>query len=82
MSYFWLLNSSPARQFVLDLFVVFEEKTNKQTNKQTNKSSKMPLYKSWDVKRETRKAVAAGILEECPEADELFCCLISEIQRV
>ena len=40
----------------------------------------MPLYKAWDVKRERRKAVAAGSLEEFAKAGELFCCLISEIQ--
>jgi len=40
----------------------------------------MPLYKAWDVKRETRKAVVAGSLEEFAKAGELFCCLISEIQ--
>ena len=38
----------------------------------------MPIYKAWDVKRETRKAVAAGSLEEFAKAGELF--LISEIQ--
>ena len=40
----------------------------------------MPVYKAWDVKRETRKAVAAGTFEEFAKAGELFCCLISEIQ--
>ena len=40
----------------------------------------MPVYKAWDVKRETRKAVAAGSFEEFAKAGELFCCLISEIQ--
>ena len=40
----------------------------------------MPLYKAWDAKRETRKAVAAGSFEELAKAGELFCCLISEIQ--
>ena len=42
------------------------------------KRSKMPIYKAWDVKRETRKAVAAGSVEEFAKAGELF--LISEIQ--
>ena len=40
----------------------------------------MPLYKAWDVKRETRKAVVAGSFKEFAKAGELFCCLISEIQ--
>jgi len=40
----------------------------------------MALYKVWDVKRETRKAVAAGSFEEFAKACELFCCLTSEIQ--
>ena len=40
----------------------------------------MPLYKARDVKRETRKAVAAGSFEEFANAGELFYCLISEIQ--
>ena len=38
----------------------------------------MPIYKARDVKRETRKAVAAGSFEEFAKAGELF--LISEIQ--
>ena len=38
----------------------------------------MPIYKAWDVKQETRKAVAAGSFEELAKAGELF--LISEIQ--
>ena len=40
----------------------------------------MKLYKAWDVKREMRKAVAAGSFEEFAKAGELFCCLILEIQ--
>jgi len=28
----------------------------------------MPLYKAWDVKRETRKAVVAGSFEEFAKA--------------
>ena len=39
----------------------------------------MPLYKSWDVKRETRKAVAAGSFEEFAKAGELF--LLVEYQK-
>ena len=38
----------------------------------------MPIYKAWDVKQETRKAVAAGSFEEFAKVGELF--LISEIQ--
>ena len=38
----------------------------------------MPLYKAWNVKRETRKAVATGSFKEFAKAGELFCCLISE----
>ena len=40
----------------------------------------MPLYKTWDVKWETRKAEVAGSFEEFAKAGELFRCLISEIQ--
>ena len=40
----------------------------------------MPVYKAWDVRREMRKAVAAGTFDEFAKAGELFCCLISEIQ--
>ena len=58
---------------MLDLFAVFQLVYLK-------KRSKMPLYKAWDVKRETRKAVVAGSFEEFAKAGELFCCLISEIQ--
>ena len=36
------------------------------------KRSHMPLYKAWDVKRETRKAVAAESFEEFAKAGELF----------
>ena len=54
-----------------DLFAVFQSLYLK-------KRSKMPVYKAWDVKRETRKAVAAGSFEEFAKAGELF--LISEIQ--
>ena len=42
------------------------------------KRSKMPIYKAWDVKQETRKVVAAGSFEEFAKVGELF--LISEIQ--
>ena len=38
----------------------------------------MPIYKAWDVKQKTRKAVAAGSFEEFAKVGELF--LISEIQ--
>ena len=39
----------------------------------------MPLYKAWDVKREPRKAVAAGSFEEFAKAGELF--LLVEYQK-
>ena len=55
-----------------DFFAVFQSLYLKK------KRSKMPIYKAWDVKRETRKAVAAGSFEEFAKAGELF--LISEIQ--
>ena len=45
-----------------------------------NKKDRKCHYKAYDVKRETRKAVAAGSFEELAKAGELFCCLISEIQ--
>ena len=70
-------NSFPARQFVLHLFAVFRLVYVKKKKK---KDPKMPLYQAWDVKRETRKAVAAGNFEEFATVGELFCCLISEIQ--
>ena len=59
---------------MLDLFTVLQSVYLKK------KRSKMPIYRAWDVKQETRKAVAAGSFEEFAKADELFCCLISEIQ--
>ena len=48
-----ILKITQKAQFVLDLFAVFQLVYLK-------KRSKMPLYKAWDVKRETRKAVGAG----------------------
>ena len=68
-----ILKITQKAQFVLDLFAVFQLVYLK-------KRSKMPLYKAWDVKWETRKAVVAGSFEEFAKAGELFCCLISEIQ--